>query len=207
MLIIRDIRTPRPTANRIPGWLESCRELARRSIGDRDHFWAGEPFIVPEVPSAAWRDLPDDFQIANVGPVESFSPEAFLRVGHGIQVCPVLDAKGRTWHAPIILDANKAIQLDLAWGRDPQTKALRRMPDETQARLIAVADAVRSELDADRFNEVDVSVQGEWALPLLEAVYHLSGDAILAAGLLDDRLAHDLLRVAAGYAPTSVPAA
>ena len=200
MLIYRDVRNPAPTAHRIPVWLEGSRELVRQRVEGRDWLWHGSPVVRPSVPAQSWSPLPDDFEVASVG---ELNPETLLRARPELLVTePIIsDGKGRKWRGLVVIDGDGFCRLTLGWGRDPETKQLKRMPEPWQKVLLTGAHAARAEIEAKQLDKVPVEPALTWLLPLLCEMYHLCPEVIIDKKLVDDRLATDLLRVAAGYAP------
>jgi hypothetical protein len=200
MLIYRDVRTPAPTVFRVPQWLEGCNNLVRQIVRGQAWYWVGEPNIRPEVPASAWHDVPEDFQVANVGPLV---PSTLLRHRPELVVTDEIieDGAGRRWRGLLVFDGDGNCQLTLKWGRDPQTKQLVRMPEEWQVALLTGAKSARAEIEAGRLDQVPVDAAMSWLLPLMCEIYHLHPEVIIQERLCDDRMAVGLLKVSAGHAP------
>lgn len=200
MLIYRDVRTPAPTAFRVPAWLEGCSNLVRQTVRGQSWFWTGDPAIRPEVPAAAWHPVPDDFEVASVGPLD---PSTLLRNRPELMITdPIIeDGQGRKWRGLVVYDADRRCQLTLRWGRSTETRQLVRMPEPWQVPLLTGASAARDEIDAELLDQVPIDAAMSWLLPLLCEIYHLHPEVIIQERLCDDRMAVGLLKVSAGHAP------
>jgi hypothetical protein len=199
MLIYRDIRSPRPTAFRVPPWLENCANLVRQTVEGQDQFWCGDPAVRPTVPAKAWHPLPDDFEVANIGPLD---PMTLLRNRNDLMVTgdTVTDGQGRRWRGLVVFDADNTCHLTLKWGRAPGATTLSRIPEDWQLPLLAGAAAARAEIEANRLDQVPIDAAMSWLIPLLCEIYHLHPEVIIQERLIDDRLATALMRISAGYA-------
>lgn len=200
MLIYRDTRVPQPTVFRTPSWLDGSSNLVRRIVRGQAWYWNGESTILPEVPADAWSKVEEDFEVADVGPLD---PASLLRFRPELMVgaMKIADAKGRDWFGLVVFDGDGRCQLALGWGRRPGETTLSRIPEPWQVPLLAGATAARAELDAGRLHDVPVDAAMSWLLPLLCQLYHLSVLTIIEKRLLDDKLATGLIRMSAGYRP------
>lgn len=208
-LILRDVKSPRPSAFRCPAWLNGIAGLQRCEDDEGDWVGTWDPlFYRPEqlAKGATWIELPDDWKLALVG---ELIPSLLLRSEHSLPlIVPVADRFGRAWHAPVVLvphsgtaapSAEGTIALSLSWGRDPATGAPARVPTPSQAKLIATAQAARAEILANRLKDLPISTAVEMCAVALEEIYHLDLDVMLRGNLLDDVLAGQTLMAIAGF--------
>lgn len=202
MILYQDRRMPRPTAHRTPVHLQGALTLTRQDCVSGDLLTLGEPLGSLEVPGedAPFIDLPDDWRCWLIG---DFVPTEHLRRGAGtLDLLPVSDAKGRTWHTPAVLapgvdPLEGTPVLRLAWGLVDKVPA--RIPTPEQARLISAARSARLEILGKRISQVPITVAAEWATVLTEAAYHLVREQIFGWQLLDDQLVAGQLLASAGF--------
>jgi hypothetical protein len=198
MIVYRDL-LPRGSCMRTPTWLQGALVVSRRGDRDGDIVYTHD-IVLPDLTGVAFAPVDESWGVAAVGdgPLDT---ARLVRARPGLPTVGVPDARGRRWLAPALRDGDGTLLIALGWGRDEQGR-LARQPEPWQAPLLHAADLARAELDAGRLGSADeAAVLAELALPLLCATHCLSPAVVLATGLMDDRLAINLLRVAAGYAP------
>jgi hypothetical protein len=208
MLVYRDKRQPRPSAFRVPPHLEGANLERREGVsGDliahsRPLMKDGVVGIQDPASDADWLDLPNDWQVYLAG---EFVPEHYLK-NHRDRptLIPVLDGKGRIWHAPAILSPDLKnpegdVILSLGWGRDPITKVISRTPTAAQKTMISAARAYRAELLKKRLDEVPAATAAEWFFALMGSVYHLHEEMVIKWQWMDDILVAGYCLASCGF--------
>lgn len=190
-------RTARGGA-RLPAWLAGCPHLVRVATEHGDLVSTCEPYRLGPPAVADWRELVDGWWILSDGQPDEL--HRWSRQRKDLPAASVEDARGQAWAAPRVLDQGGEPLLPLPWGRD-SSGARCRVPTPEQHRLLTTARAARAEIVAKTLGCVPMDVAAEWVETLLEAAYHLSGLAMGVLGLIDDRLAVNVLLAAAGFDP------
>ena len=207
MLVYRD-RALRDGGPRYPVSLVGAADLCRVEAASGAIVWVGDQLIVPNVPDAAWADLPGtieggSWQVANLGKIDLLP----LRRADGPWwYHHVNDAAGRGWQVPAILgpDGHPAFPIpvrligfeEVAGEHVPQYA--RQAPPE-HARLIEIARAARTEIEACKLDQVEIQPLMSWTTALLAAGQRIHPIALAALGLVDDRLVFRALMAAAGF--------
>ncbi len=203
MIVYQDRMQDRLNGPRLPEVLVGAATFTRRDCTSGDLITLGEPLgdLVEAPAGAAVLELPEGWGCWQVG---EFVPAEHLRRAPGaLDLLPIADAQGRAWHAPAILapgvePREGAAVLPLPWGNDEHGVPA-RIPTPAQARLIAAARSARAEILDGRLGQIPVPIAASLALPLLEAIYHLTGQQILGWQLADDALIASLLMASAGF--------
>lgn len=200
MIIYRDRRlTPRH-----PLWLSGCANLARVDlVGGGCLVAAGDPWRLALREDQEWHELEDGWEVCLDGEPEQ---ELLLRSAPGLSSIEVIDANERTWLVPAVLtpDGRPAMPMRLGIvGHDlvdgQRVPRWDRRPTPAQQRLIAIATAVRGELDAGTFRDLPAATAAEMTGQLLAATYHLTPSVVGALSLLDDRICIRALLACAGH--------
>ncbi len=140
-----------------------------------------------------WADLDDGWQVAVASKVD---PQMFRRTMRWCRTVDVDDAHGRTWTAPVVLNASGDRCILVSYGKD-----FLPVLSNAQERALAVASAARDALVAAQGIDgagLDFPVAARWVAELLALTHHIGMEAIGALGLIDDALILAVLGAATG---------
>lgn len=216
-IVYRDVRTPRPTAFRLPPGFPPGHACMRTESDEGDFVGVWDPivFSVANIPKdAVWHDLvspdvappgrpnraaPDgDWKVCQVGEID---PRTLLRHDAGRPaLIPVADSLGRTWHAPAVLSPKGECVLSMSLGRN-ELGQWTRNPSPEQAAIIAAATFARQEIPRLNKEAMPLSAAADTAATLLTSVYLLSVATFAQLGMADDRLVLQVMMASAGFLP------
>jgi hypothetical protein len=189
-----------PNSVQPPAFLVGARDLVTRQHRDGYAYGVGPAWLVGEKPANA-IELSDGWCCWVAGVVDPF---VLNRELPGIPVLQVADEQGRIWHAPMAIDTQGVRMFRTAYGRD-----FKPVIQPWQQTLIDYALSARAELGRFAAGNADTRAEmmpllGNWTAFALAQVNHISSEAIIALGLLDDRLVNSTLCVLSSYIPAGV---
>ncbi len=182
-----------------PTWLEDAQDVQQREDA-AGRLWAiGEPALVGPRPEGEWRDLGNQWDCCVIGkldtkPLRRRQLWASLFPSHGVDEI--------IWMAPEILTPTGEMAI-----RPPLGGAdFLPMPTYSQRRCLDVATAARSALiqASTGGDGLPLSAACRWAAVLLSETHHVPPE-VFGCGLMDEILACQVNRVAAGFRPVEAP--
>ena len=186
MIVYRDISR----SDRIgpPPWLEGCADVVTREDGNgRLHALGDSRLLGPS--ERGWVALADGWEARVLEPLRT---EALARPLPWCPIVHVPDILGRLWAVPAVLTTTGTPQIVAPIGPDWHPR-----PTETQARALRVAQWFRQAIDAAVPQDpnaqpaaagIPAAEAARAAAELLSLANGITGEVLLALGLLDERL-------------------
>jgi hypothetical protein len=184
MILYRDKKSGRTAP---PPWLDGAPDLVSRDSADGRLWTVGDPLLLG--PALRWTDLDDGWQARILDPLD---PATLFRrdLMQTYAVSEVHDLRGLSWFAPVLVDADGNRLFRCSRGKDWRPVLA---PAQEHA-LEACHDARSIFLSGDSALPVEAGCQ--YAAEFLALVNCVSPEVMATLGLMDERLALEVLQAA-----------